>query len=176
MKTFKYSAAILSFLGFIFAANLASAASSNSINIRFAPVNLVVGMVSVEADFGIGDHLTVGPSVTSWNVSLPGTSWSATSYGLRAKWFFDNSFADGFYVSPVVYSSNWSMTVLGSTAKQSTTNYGAFGGYQWIWESFNQNLGLGYVASSETQITAIDGSKKTIPTQLNLEYWLGWAF
>ncbi len=158
-------------------------------NVRLSPVVLIVGAVDAEADIKVSDNLTVGPMITRWSVDVSGDSLGLLGYGVRANWQMNGAFKDGFYVSPFI--KRWSMDItttdlFGNKLSGDTAFnlFGALVGYQWIWDSFNVNAGVGYGVASLDNVTLKDsyGNTDTFDAGsapiggMVYDFSIGWAF
>ncbi|MBC7371022.1 MAG: hypothetical protein H7326_05615 [Bdellovibrionaceae bacterium] len=193
---------VLTILSFIVLATTANAADIGSgpltenspadYNIRFHPIPLLVGAASINMDFKIGSNWTVGPELTYWNISVTNTGNNAgkidvnySSAGLRANWFKNGTYTDGFYVGPFARYGSTKINTVGSstvTGDASGTSVGSLFGYGWFWRSFNMMLGGGFaVASGQSTLVNADsaGNRTEIPNKgagPAGEYSLGWTF
>jgi hypothetical protein len=180
MKTL-LSALLISSLTFISTAKA-------DVNVRVDALGALAGIANLHVDFGLGNAWSLGPSVQYINQSVDDFEANATSVGVRANYFFNGKiFTQGWYLGP---SINW-MSVkvedndpsLGKL--EGSANGMAFtvlGGYQWMWESFNINLGIGPVyytlgsikAKSDRgfseEFSGYDGMG------ISSEFTLGWKF
>ena len=156
-------------------------------NLRISPLSLLLGLVGAEADFGISENWTLGPTFYYLNRSSDDFDVSATSLGIRGNYYFDRAvFTQGWYIGPSVSFlsvkvKDNSGTFNDSASASGTALTGIFG-YQWTWESFNINLGAGPVAYSLGKIRVKDsnGNEDTYSTYsnvgLSIEFNLGWKF
>ena len=176
------------------AAAKSSSAGDQTFNVRVSPFGLIVGWVNVDADIRIGDFITVGPSLTYFNLSASATtnadssSVKATRLGVRGNYFGDGVFTDSWYVSPILAAIREEITVRSGSLSASATPSGLelslLGGYHWFWENgFNLCLGGGVVTTNlgnTTKITYSDGTTTDLgnyrSTGVALDFMLGWAF
>ena len=170
---------------------LSSSAFANGVNFRFSPIAAAFGIINTDIDIKLGDSFTLGPSVTLISLSAGGISASANAYGIRANYYLTGTAlsTNGFYLGPFVNYTTISVTktISGDEYKATGTGYvyGAYLGYQWMWSTFNINLGGGYVGSSfggTIESDEVDGETEEIDTSsasrggFGLEFTLGFAF
>lgn len=174
----------------------AFAASGDSVNFRFHPVVLIVGMAAVNVDLAVGSNWTLGPELVYWNFNLKNTNSDtfeeiriqSAGGGVRANWFKNGTFTDGLYVGPSLKYSSVKVTGTDSAGVEyEGTGSGAalvcVVGYGWFWNSFNMMLGGGASASlgkSKVKVTDSLGNEEeynmALMSGLALEYTLGWTF
>src|SRR4051812_32839201 len=80
---------------------------SDTMNFRFDPLGLLLGMASVNLDIAVNPEWTVGPQLAYWQLKVgqAGDFTSdfevkAYSFGARANWFANGVYTDGLYVGP----------------------------------------------------------------------------
>ncbi len=156
-------------------------------NIRLSPLSPLAGVIDVEVDFKISEAWSFGPQMSI--LSTDDGNYDVTGYklGARANYFFNGSvFTQGWYFGPSVsiISVNVKENLATSNYEGDATGIGFVGmfGYQWMWESFNINLGGGPSFVSVNEITIKDnaGNKKKYDgfsgAGLAIEFMLGWKF
>lgn len=169
-------------------------ASSNTMNLRFSPLGLVVGAIGIQLDFKIHSEWTLGPALSYWHVKLDSdpalfTSQydvTASTFGARANWFKNGVYTDGLYVGPALEYASVKVKTNDSISTVSATGtalmLSGLVGYGWFWESFNMMLGGGLgvaLGGADVEVTDSSGSKtkvKSPASGLALEYSLGWTF
>ena len=157
-------------------------------NVRLSPLSLLIGSISGTADIKIKDNLTVGPSLSIWSLTVGTTKASSFSFGAEANYatngdigqdgWIGTAFASyGTFSIEETYSSNiyeGSMGIL---------SLGGTYGYQWMWEKFNIQAGLGlnyYLADSTISVETSSGQTRSISNpvgsgiSLALKFTLGW--
>lgn len=164
--------------------------NDKSVNIRFSPLGLLIGYLNVDADFKINRAWTLGPSVSYWSLKFNdsvGTSAtvSVLGFGVRGNWHFNgDAMEDGWYLGP---SARY-VTVKGESSTEEVKVSGfvidAIVGHQWMWDSFNINLGAGFAASTaasakwknKTTGEETGASSNAVGGGLALEFTMGFAF
>ena len=171
------------------------ATSDDTVNIRFYPINLLVGLISVDADFRLGDFWTLGPSLGFWNASVSNSSGSFSDFsvkmfrvGARANWHKNGVFTDGLYIGPSIDYSTIDVSSRDSngataSAKGSILSATALIGYGWFWDSFNMLLGVGGTVGlgpSKIEVKSSSGSTTSYDSirggGLALEFAMGFKF
>lgn len=150
------------------------------ISINVDPIAALVGLIDASIDFQLGNNLTAGAGIISWNSSLLGSSFTASGFSVRANYLFSGAYRDSWYISPTYKSFSIKATdsITGATGSTNSGGAGAFVGYWWFWNTFQLNLGAGVLASSSSQITYSNGTTDTLPsfTSGGLEFLIGWHF
>lgn len=156
-------------------------------NLRFGPIGLLFGVINADFDIKMGPTFTIGPSVSYLSWTLAEVNVTAYSFGVRAN-FYPNIEAlseDGWYIGPSVNYIGAKATKNSLSASVNGINTSIVGGYQWLWDSFNINLGLGGgYTSIPTKVTVKDSSGGTSEevsvrasqTSVALEFTMGFAF
>jgi hypothetical protein len=157
------------------------------VNLRIDPLAPLVGMVGIELDFPISKSWTLGPQLRF--LSREDSDFDVTGYGLglRANYWFNRPvFTQGWYFGPSInfVSVNVKDDSGASTLEGDANGLGltAIFGYQWMWDSFNINLGLGPSFVTVNKITIKDKSGNRdhyngfSGVNLALEFTLGWKF
>lgn len=170
------------------------ASQGDRLNLTLDPVGLIVGSLGMGLDVRVHPQWTFGPHVEVWNsrehargVFTGGYRTHAYGAGVRANWFAEGTYNDGFYVSPSLnyYSVKVKATdafANESSAVSSGLSARGIAGYGWFWDSFNIMLGGGltvFLGNSKVQVTDSSGQKEDIPlrrTSMALEFQLGWTF
>ncbi|HXH29444.1 MAG TPA: hypothetical protein VNJ01_01405 [Bacteriovoracaceae bacterium] len=157
-------------------------------NVRVSPLGLLIGSADVEVDFKISPSVTLGPTFQFLSLDSEGFDVSAYSVGIRSNIFLNGEvFKSGWYVGPVAKYIN--VKVEDTDNSSSNLEGSASGlmvavilGYQWMWESFNINLGVGPGHSfiDEIRVTDNAGYDETYEGSggfvLPIEFMLGWKF
>lgn len=156
-------------------------------NIRVSPLSVLVGVIDVEVDFKIADAWTLGPQLSL--VSRTDGTYDVSGYkvGVRGNyWFNGAALSQGWYFGPSVslVSINVKDSSPSSSLEGDATALGLVGifGYQWMWESFNINLGAGPALISIDDVTITDSSGNKTKYDANggvnlaIEFNLGWKF
>ncbi len=180
---------IFSFVAFVLLSSpVAYAANSDSMNLRFGPIGLIIGALSLNMDIAIAPNWTIGPEINYWNIKFTSTTADgsdfeikALSYGGRANWFSNGNYTDGFYIGPFLRQAETKMTLGESSASVSTLVAGSLFGYGWFWDSFNMMLGGGFAAGlGDAKVKLTDSlgatTEREVVTGLSAEYTLGWTF
>lgn len=154
------------------------------INVRTGPLNLV----DVEVDIPVASSWTLGPTARFHSRSDDDFDVKAWGVGVRGNyWFNRDVFTQGWYFGPAAGILHVSVTDESTTfgdMEGSTTAIvlSGFGGYHWVWDSFNIMLGAGPVLYSASSIEVKDdaGNKETYKgfsgAGLGIEFTLGWKF
>lgn len=171
----------------------AFADNSDSMNFRFAPVPLIVGAMTVNFDFAVGDSWTLGPELSFWHRSYSSSVFSdgykITSFGggVRANWFNNGIYTNGLYVGPSLTATSVNLKASDTTgeytANATVLVASSVVGYAWFWKSFNMMLGGGLnLALGKSKVTVKDPSGNETSSNIQpfgglaLEYSLGWTF
>lgn len=164
-----------------------SPVSKADVNVRVDPLSALIGLFSVDVDIPISQAWTLGPTARFMDRTDGDFDVSAYGFGVRANyWFEDAVFTQGWYFGPSVQYVSVSVEDNESTTnlKGDATGVALIGifGYQWMWESFNINLGIGPAYYSISKITAKDNQGNSDEYKgyngagLSLEFSLGWKF
>lgn len=163
--------------------------ASAEVNLRIDPLNTLIGTANVQLDFGIADTWTLGPSIRYIDRTIDDFETSAYGLGIRANYYFNRKvFTQGWYLGPSLgYASAKVKTDDGLGGDLEGTGTGVtaavIAGYQWMWESFNINLGAGpaYTTIGDITVETDDGNYKEefdglSGVDIALEFTLGWKF
>lgn len=176
--------AILSFV-LLFAS---APAFAKDMNFRFGPIGLLAGFINGELDFAVGSNWSVGPIVGFISRSSDNVDIDAGQIGLRADYYFNGTFTDGWYITPQV-------SIAGFDVTENDTLYGKLEdkvggvivsgmvGYNWFWDTFNMGVGGGLSTYTVDNLelkdstgTVRDKYDRFSNLQLALEFNLGWTF
>ncbi len=158
-----------------------------SYDIRIGAPSLLIGALSANLDIAVLDSFTVGPEVTYWSLSINDTKAAVTYLGVRSNYYFGRpALSQGWYLGPFADYLKVSVTesINGLPASGEATGWtvGAIFGYNWMWDNFNINLGLGGAIRKIDRVTARAGGFSS-STDVNLsgggpsgEFTVGWAF
>jgi hypothetical protein len=189
---------LLATLTIAFVSNTAHATPDDTKNFRFSPLTILAGLALVELDLVMGDQWTLGPTAFLANMDFNTTTSAGATQnvkvtgggiGLRANYYFDGVFKDGWYLSPQITAQNVKAAVtqgtLTGTAEAAGVVIKAIGGYHWFWDSFNLNLGAGISSfSGPEEITVVynNGTSEKVSTKsfattgAALDFTIGWTF
>lgn len=170
---------------FISASSFANKKTRN--NLRVSPITPFLGFLNIELDMPIHKRWTVGPSIIFKGSSSGNTKVSAYALGIRANFYISGkAFRDGWYLGPFAHYVDYEITrkdqAIGDMKGQSGIfSFGSFLGYQWVWDVFNVNLGLGIQSTSESSITLTkdnqeDTYSSDLGTQMSYEATIGFIF
>ena len=170
------------------------AASGDTGNFRFNPMVVLMGGLTLGADFKVHEQWTLGPeiSLTSFKVTSnagPSEDTAIQTYALTARgnWYRKGVFNDGFYVGPFLTFATAKARLDDTNGSVSKTQSGTFGGaivgYAWFWKSFNAMLGGGLTLPFGTSKVEVENSRGArTDAYINgsgvaiLELSLGWTF
>ena len=169
------------------------ASSSDQFDFRFMPVGLLFGALEADLDVKVAPEWTVGPIIGYSHNKYSSDSGFTTNYeytryaiGLRANWFSNGVYKDGFYVAPSLAMTKTKVTTSDSggpvSNDASSDSATVVAGYGWFWSSFNMLVGGGgslALGNTDMTLTHSDGSTTTISSRLGglaLEFSLGWTF
>ena len=164
---------------------LFSVGASAEMNLTFAPIGVLAGMINGTLDWKINDSWSAGGSLLFWNVTLGDWTFHATGAGVQATWYEGGTFHDGWYVSPGIsyatVSADYSFLGTTGSGSGSATALGVVGGYGWYWNTFNMSVGLGIatgLGSSNLTVTDSGGTTQStsVPTSAGLDFRIGWVF
>lgn len=161
----------------------------SEVNVRIDPLNTLIGRMNVQVDFGIASAWSLGPTLQYTNKMDEGYKINAYGFGVRGNYAFNgNIFTQGWYLGPSISYVNVKVTddnsILGDLeGKGSGVAFSVLGGYQWMWEHFNINLGAGPVFYTLGDIV-VENDAGTYEEKfsgynevgLGLEFTLGWKF
>lgn len=157
-------------------------------NLRFEPISWLVGATNVELNYAVGSNFTIGGGLVAWNVELLDIEIGLNEYHVRGDYWFAGAFQQGWYLSGIYSTINMNLQTTDSLGTEyeadvSATGFKFFGGYRWLWENFNLELGYGFVSynfDDKLTLKASDGStqEEDLPavTGTGLEFNMGWTF
>lgn len=165
-------------------------ASNKDWNVRISPLQFLAGMSNVELGFALGSNFSLAAGAMIWNQDdALGTGYSvdASQYHARLDYWFSGAFAQGWYLSGLVSTLNITLekeiSNVDYEASTSYSGYKVLGGYRWMWENFNMELGYGYAdygATDKLTLKSSDGDKikRDMPPIQGgtLEFNIGWSF
>ncbi|MBX9767288.1 MAG: DUF3575 domain-containing protein [Bdellovibrionales bacterium] len=166
---------VFSILSGMFASNANAAMTEKSVNVRVAPLALLVNYLNVDVDFPVNADWSIGPTVTyrSFSESYAGfssnISTSVLGLGARATWFENGVFQQGWYVSPIAQYISASAKSGSASASVGVFGLTAVGGYHWFWDNFNLNLGAGFSAVLGGSRIKVTDSTTTTSTEVNMQ-------
>jgi hypothetical protein len=174
------------FFGLLFTFGCVSLVNAD-VNVRLDPIGPLIGQYGVDVDFPISSAWTLGPSLKYLNREDGDFDVSGYSVGVRGNyWFNGEVLTQGWYFGPLLQYIGVSVedNSDGSDLEGSANGAGltAFFGYQWMWESFNINLGAGpaLYTVNDIEVDDGDGNKEEYRgysgVGLALEFSLGWKF
>lgn len=185
----KRTSTVLALLALAWGVSAQSATSTTKIeektmNIRVNPLAIVFGVINADADFRVGEKMTIGPSL-SFATSSAGTI-KATGFGASARmnyYLTGDAISDSWYVSPDVGLLFLSVSDGGANSGSATAFVGgATAGYHWVWGSgFNLMLGFGagFYTAPKT-VVASSGTSLATPSFTGvlprLDLGIGYAF
>ncbi len=158
------------------------------VNLRTSPIHLLAGIALFEADFKINDKWSLGPTLAYSSADQDGFETNVYALGVRGNYYFAGTFAQGWYMSPGVQFVSASVKDDDPTfgeieGKASGFAINLFGGYFWMWENFNIQLGAGPVIYTLGEITVENKSSNykedfggNNGVDLGIEFSLGWKF
>lgn len=120
-----------------------SSAAFARVNVTLNPLGVLAGAFRGAVEFEAGSNWSVGPVLGGAAIKLNDVSLSSMELGVRANYFSSGTFNDSWYIGPEVAFSSFRASSDGVTANISAVSGSLFGGYFWIWDSFNMNLGGG---------------------------------
>ncbi len=175
------------FILVLFSLGFLSVASAD-VNVRLDPLGPLVGSYGVDVDFPVSSSWTLGPALRYLHRKDGDFDVSGYGLGIRGNyWFNGNVFTQGWYFGPLLQYIGVSVEdkhddydLEGSANGAGLT---AFFGYQWMWESFNINLGAGpaLYTVNNVKVEDKDADEKRnyrgySGAGLALEFTLGWKF
>lgn len=161
--------------------------SHAEVNVRTSPLHLLVGIVTADVDFKISDKWSLGPTAAYSSADREGFETVVYAIGLKGNYFFEGTFNQGWYLSPGIQYVSAKVTDDSSFGEiegnASGLGVALFGGYFWMWNNFNIQLGAGPVLYTlgEISVESDDGSVKEEyagydGVDLGIEFTLGWKF
>ncbi len=160
-------------------------AKSYTVNVQFAPLPILLGMVNLDIGMRITDRLMLGPTGHYWNVTAGDLSAKAYGIGLRGDYALAGPWSeDGPYLAPFLEYSTFDLRFEGDQIKTSLWSGGAVVGYRFLgYSGFNFTAGIGGGLASIGDDTryVLNGEAETLPFQgtgffLAFELAMGWAF
>ena len=139
--------------------------SDKTMNLRIGVIPALIGILHIDADFGVSDSFTLGPALAygkrKFSIGSTPVSVELGSIGARGNWYFSgNRFTQGAYLAPFLTYSRIEVIVTKSdrslSGRANGILSGAMVGYQWVWDTFNINLGAGLQASAITDLRVKD--------------------
>ena len=184
---------------------LTQTALANNFNVTTPPLGFLYGY-DLQMEIKFNPHITAGPwlSKVDYQETIDASEVKLAGYGFggRINYYFSEALKENsWYIGAVFYNMDLDLStktifVTQSTITQTSTDnitatgktsgniYGFMIGYQWIWDNFNMNLGLGITTSDfdDLQVEITDGTQTATGT-LDLplltkpaEFTLGFAF
>lgn len=170
--------------------------ADNELNVRFAPLSLLVGWLNVDLDVRVNDQWTLGPTIGLWRANIEDNYFVGDKYqlkrnavGVRANWSQSGSFQTGFYVSPIVQfvrveiSGVSKTTANDITASASGVTVTGIAGYQWFWDTFNLSVGGGLILGAQSSDVSVQDGPSSYKvassgrgTGVAFDFMLGWTF
>ena len=198
MNRLKKSFPQITLAAFVFVSALVSAtpAQATELNIRFAPLSLLIGWLNVDLDVRVSDQWTLGPTIGLWRTDVEDTYFVGNKYqmkrnaiGARANWSQSGSFKTGFYASPIVQFVRAEVSGTGKTsgnditASASGITLTGLAGYQWFWDAFNLSVGGGLIVGAQSSDVSVQDGASSYKvassgrgTGIALDFMLGWTF
>lgn len=138
-------------------------AADGNWNFRFNPLTVLIGGLDLALDYKVNENITVGPTLTYINLKSSNIDVKGSGFGVKANYFFDGVFRDGFYADAGVGTTSLDANAKYSSGDSLSANSNGTvitvgGGYAWFWESFNINLGLQLGRTSVTKIEIKDSN------------------
>lgn len=135
-----------------------SSADAHDFNVRVSPLGLIGDRYSVALDVKVFDGWTIGPVLNYLNYSAGDLNVKVTGLGVRANFYLGRpAFTDGLIVSPfanyVSVAASDKIASLPAEASETGGVFGASASYQWLWQNFNLNFGVGAAFSSVSKVT-----------------------
>lgn len=179
---------------------LATTPSANAagaeMNIRFAPLSLLIGWLNVDLDVRVSNQWTLGPTIGLWRTNVEDNYFVGDKYqlkrnavGVRANWSQSGSFQTGFYVSPIVQFVRAEISGVSKstgndiTASASGVTITGIAGYQWFWDTFNLSVGGGLILGAQSSDVSVQDGPTSYKaassgrgTGAALDFMLGWTF
>lgn len=170
--------------------------AGNELNVRFAPLSLLVGWLNVDLDVRVNDQWTLGPTIGLWRANIEDNYFVGDKYqlkrnavGVRANWSQSGSFQTGFYVSPIVQFVRAEVSGVSKstgndiTASASGITITGIAGYQWFWDTFNLSVGGGLILGAQSSDVSVQDGPSSYKvassgrgTGVALDFMLGWTF
>jgi hypothetical protein len=159
-------------------------------NVRTNPLQLLIGVLNTDVDFKIHRRWTLGPTLQFIDRKIEDYDVKAYGIGLRANYNLSGEvFHQGWYLGPSLSWLSIEVADKGTVLTPLTGEANGFAltaifGYQWMWEHFNINLGVGPVVYTLSEIRLEDKSG-TIKEEYDdsfagagmaLEFNVGWKF
>lgn len=160
---------------------------AQTMNFRFAPVGVLVGLPSVDLATEISPHWTIGPFARGLVWNLGNRHIREVELGLRGDYYFTEVFRDGWFLSPQLsagYAEAKSTSSYENLKGHSQgLNLSGFAGYSWFWNSFNMDLaaGLTYFGIGPFDLNDSSGAARSTENLFSglrgyVEYNIGWTF
>jgi hypothetical protein len=157
------------------------------VNLRVSPLGFLIGSVGVSLDVPVSQQWTLGPDVGFMAYSDGVHDITGLKLGIRGNyWFGRDVFTQGWYMGPALNYSRATVKRDDELAKLdgegTAITASVIFGYQWMWDSFNINLGIGPSFTSAGTITITDDSGQRSQysglqgTGLTGEFTFGWRF
>ncbi len=184
---------MIQFLKFSFFFLLLSVISLKTVNaqtnLRVGVIESLAGVVDVTFDFKFGNAWTFGPNLGYANKEIDTYDVKYISPGLRANYYFNGkALTQGWYLGPSVNYIDVEVSseddVNGELTGSATGYYSTLIlGYQWMWKSFNINLGVGptFYAVDKVKVENEDSTYDEefsgfSGTSATFEFTFGWKF
>ena len=175
---------------FVLHCSIVLAVEDDSANFHFSPIHLLLGSPNLGMDFKVHPEWTLGPELGYWNHKIKSNLGSrdtkVEAYGLhlRAVWYKNGAYTNGFYISPKL-SYQFAKGTLDSGNSNSEDGFTAstIFGYGWFWNSFNITAAAGpLIPFGFKTLTVSDNTATTVTTTsvatfgFITELNLGWTF
>lgn len=123
------------------------------LNIKTAPLSLLVGIRNIEVDVAVFDHWTLGGSYYDVSLEFDNNDYQISGWGVRSNYFFNRALDSGFYLSGAAtflaleakeqrYDAGQDENIV-LTADANFNTYTALAGYLFMWDYFNLGLAAG---------------------------------
>lgn len=168
-----------------------SSKAYSEVNLRVGALGVFTGNYQLTLDVPISSAWTLGPTGSIVDSKSGGYDVTGYSFGVRGNYYFNKKvFSQGWYFGPSVtfakveVDRDYGGSIGKITGDASGVSFTGLFGYQWMWESFNINLGIGpnYVSISELKVTneqnnyEEDYSGDYTGFGLGAEFTVGWKF
>jgi len=167
--------------------------SSKDWNIRLGVFTTIIGGISLDLDYKVSPEWTVGVTGGIFDTDIDSDKYEddinvkGSNFGVRANWFYNGVYTDGFYIGPALTYITRDVEVKDDfgdkiTASGSTMALSSLFGYGWFWENFNMMLGGGLVLPLGDKEATLKDSGTGEEEEVDLtggflgEFTVGWTF
>lgn len=145
--------------------------ADNNVRLRVSPMGLLLRRITLDLDFVVAPHWTVGPSLYYMSISNTYPNMEGTWFGVRSNYLFSGNLDKaGWYVSAnlqyvsITIRDNDYNRALTLKRKVTGASLTGIGGYQWVWDFLTLGFGAGasvYTFSNSVRFDEVTPAKES---------------